>query len=108
MDYSKLFGLHMKRLEQKNCLLIVTGSIAAYKAPDLVRRLIEAGAQVRVVMTLSAEQFVTPLTLQAVSGFEVRTDMFDIKAEAAMGHIELAKWSDAIIVAPATADYLVI
>jgi phosphopantothenoylcysteine decarboxylase / phosphopantothenate---cysteine ligase len=106
MDYSKLFGLHMKRLEQKNCLLIVTGSIAAYKAPDLVRRLIEAGAQVRVVMTLSAEQFVTPLTLQAVSGFEVRTDMFDIKAEAAMGHIELAKWSDAIIVAPATADYL--
>jgi phosphopantothenoylcysteine decarboxylase/phosphopantothenate--cysteine ligase len=96
----------MKRLEQKNCLLIVTGSIAAYKAPELVRRLREAGGQVRVVMTSSAEQFVTPLTLQAVSGFDVRCDMFDAKAEAAMGHIELAKWSDAIVVAPATADYI--
>jgi len=96
----------MKRLEQKNCLLIVTGSIAAYKAPELVRRLVEAGGQVRVVMTSAAEQFVTPLTLQAVSGFDVRSDMFDAKAEAAMGHIELAKWSDAIVVAPATADYI--
>lgn len=96
----------MKRLEQKNCLLIVTGSIAAYKTPELVRRIIEAGGSVRVVMTSSAEQFVTALTLQAVSGFEVRSDMFDAKAEAAMGHIELARWADAIVVAPATADYI--
>jgi len=96
----------MNRLEQKNCLLVVTGSIAAYKTPELVRRITEAGGSVRVVMTSSAEQFVTALTLQAVSGFEVRSDMFDAKAEAAMGHIELARWADAIVVAPATADYI--
>jgi phosphopantothenoylcysteine decarboxylase/phosphopantothenate--cysteine ligase len=106
VPYSKLFGLQMNRLEQKNCLLVVTGSIAAYKTPELVRRIIEAGGSVRVVMTSSAEQFVTALTLQAVSGFEVRSDMFDAKAEAAMGHIELARWADAIVVAPATADYI--
>ena len=96
----------MNRLEQKNCLLVVTGSIAAYKTPELVRRITDAGGSVRVVMTSSAEQFVTALTLQAVSGFEVRSDMFDAKAEAAMGHIELARWADAIVVAPATADYI--
>ena len=106
VPYSKLFGLQMNRLEQKNCLLVVTGSIAAYKTPELVRRITEAGGSVRVVMTSSAEQFVTALTLQAVSGFEVRSDMFDAKAEAAMGHIELARWADAIVVAPATADYI--
>jgi phosphopantothenoylcysteine decarboxylase/phosphopantothenate--cysteine ligase len=87
-------------------LLGVTGGVAAYKAPDLVRRLRERGAEVRVVMTAGAQQFVTPLTLQAVSGEVVRTSLWDEDAEAAMGHIELARWADKIIVAPATADFL--
>src|ERR1043165_7440561 len=87
-------------------LLGVTGGIAAYKSPDLVRRLIEGGAEVQVVMTRSATEFVTPLTFQAVSGRPVRTDLWDPAAEAAMGHIELARWADAVIIAPATADFL--
>jgi len=90
----------------RKILLGVTGGIAAYKTPDLVRRLIEAGAQVQVVMTQSAAQFVTPLTLQAVSGRPVRTDLWDPHAEAAMGHIELARWADEILIAPASADFL--
>src|ERR1043165_4359430 len=87
-------------------LLGVTGGIAAYKSPDLVRRLIEGGAEVQVVMTASAQQFVTPLTFQAVSGRPVRTDLWDPAAEAAMGHIELARWPVRIVVAPASADFI--
>jgi phosphopantothenoylcysteine decarboxylase/phosphopantothenate--cysteine ligase len=90
----------------KRVLLGVTGGIAAYKAPDLVRRLRERGADVRVVMTASATRFVTPLTFQAVSGHPVRTDLWDPAAEASMGHIELARWADVVVVAPATADFL--
>lgn len=80
--------------------------IAAYKIPELVRRLREDGAEVRVIMTPAATQFITPLTLQAVSGYPVGTSMLDEAAEAAMGHIEFARWADAILVAPATADLL--
>ena len=87
-------------------LLGVTGGIAAYKSPDLVRRLRERGAEVQVVMTEGARQFVTPLTFQAVSGREVRDSLWDASAEAAMGHIELARWADAVLVAPATAEFL--
>jgi phosphopantothenoylcysteine decarboxylase / phosphopantothenate---cysteine ligase len=96
----------MSALNAKRLLVVVSGGIAAYKAPDVVRRLIEAGAEVRVVMTPAATAFITPLALQAVSGHEVRLDLFDPAAEAAMGHIELARWSDAVVVAPATADFL--
>jgi phosphopantothenoylcysteine decarboxylase/phosphopantothenate--cysteine ligase len=87
-------------------LLGVTGGIAAYKSPDVVRRLRERGAEVQVVMTEAARQFVTPLTFQAVSGRAVRDSLWDASAEAAMGHIELARWADAVLVAPATAEFL--
>jgi phosphopantothenoylcysteine decarboxylase/phosphopantothenate--cysteine ligase len=87
-------------------LLGVTGGVAAYKTPDLVRRLRERGALVRVAMTAGARQFVTALTLQAVSGEAVRTSLWDENAEAAMGHIELARWADKIVIAPATAGFL--
>ncbi len=87
-------------------LLGVTGGIAAYKSPDLVRRLRDAGADVRVVMTRGAQAFVTPLTFQAVSGHRVHTELLDEEAEAGMGHIELARWADRIVVAPATADFM--
>ena len=90
----------------RRILLGVTGGIAAYKTPDLVRRLIERGAEVQVVMTRGAREFITPLTLQAVSGRPVRTDLWDREAEMAMGHIELARWADAVLVAPATADFI--
>ncbi|TDY04127.1 bifunctional phosphopantothenoylcysteine decarboxylase/phosphopantothenate--cysteine ligase CoaBC [Thiohalophilus thiocyanatoxydans] len=96
----------MTQLANKHILLGVTGSIAAYKAADLVRRLREAGAEVRVVMTAGAGEFVTPMTFQAVSGHPVHQHLLDADAEAAMGHIELARWADAIIVAPASADFL--
>lgn len=96
----------MRSLNNKHIILGITGSIAAYKSADLARRLREAGAQVRVVMTDSAKQFITPLTMQAVSGNPVHDDLFDLQAEAAMGHIELARWADAVIVAPATADLM--
>jgi len=96
----------VNKLAFKNCLLVVTGSIAAYKTPDIVRRLRDEGAEVRVVLTSAANEFVTPMALQAVSGNEVRQDLFDPIAEAGMGHIELARWADAIIVAPASADYI--
>ena len=96
----------MNTLSAKRVILVVTGGIAAYKAPDVVRRLRDAGAAVRVVMTPGAMQFITPLTLQAVSGFEVRTALFDPAAEAAMGHIELARWADVVVIAPASADFL--
>ena len=94
----------MPRLDGKNILLGVTGGIAAYKAPDLVRRLRERGATVQVVMTEGAQAFVTPMTFQAVSHRPVRTHLWDRDAEMAMGHIELARWADEIVIAPATAD----
>src|SRR3990167_6004804 len=89
-------------LIHKHILLGVTGSIAAYKSADIVRRLREAGAIVRVIMTENAKRFITPLTMQAVSGHPIHEDLFDVRAEAAMGHIELARWADVIVVAPAT------
>src|SRR5476651_2334030 len=95
-----------QQLTNKQIILGVTGGIAAYKSADLVRRLREAGADVRVVMTAKAQEFITPLTMQAVSGNPVHTDLFDLKAEAAMGHIELARWADVILIAPATADFI--
>lgn len=98
--------LHLMLFDNRKILLGVTGGIAAYKAADLVRRLKERGADVQVVMTDGARQFITPLTLQAVSGREVRTGLFDLGAEAAMGHIELARWADDILIAPASADFL--
>ncbi|OGT43120.1 MAG: phosphopantothenoylcysteine decarboxylase [Gammaproteobacteria bacterium RIFCSPHIGHO2_12_FULL_37_34] len=93
-------------LIHKHILLGVTGSIAAYKSADIVRRLREAGAIVRVIMTENAKRFITPLTMQAVSGHPIHEDLFDVRAEAAMGHIELARWADVIVVAPATADFM--
>ncbi|HVN44144.1 MAG TPA: bifunctional phosphopantothenoylcysteine decarboxylase/phosphopantothenate--cysteine ligase CoaBC [Steroidobacteraceae bacterium] len=90
----------------KHIVVGVTGGIAAYKSPDLVRRLRERGAEVQVVMTAAAREFVTPTTFQAVSGRQVRSDLWDAAAEAAMGHIELARWADAVLIAPATADFL--
>jgi len=87
-------------------LLGVTGGIAAYKSADLVRRLGERGAEVQVVMTAGARQFVTPLTFQALSGRPVRSDLWDESAEAAMGHIELARWASHVLVAPASADFM--
>ena len=90
----------------KHLLLGVTGGIAAYKCPELVRRLRETGAEVQVVMTAGAQRFVTPLTFQAVSGRAVRTELWDAAAEFGMGHIELARWADVVLVAPATAGFL--
>ena len=94
----------MESLINKNILLGVTGGIAAYKSAEIVRVLKKAGSSVRVVMTQSAQEFITPLTLQALSGNPVSTDLLDAEAEAAMGHIELARWADAILIAPATAN----
>lgn len=85
-------------------LLGISGGIAAYKSADLARRLVEANAQVRIAMTASAQDFITPLTLQALTGNPVHTDLLDTGAEAAMGHIELARWPDLILIAPATAN----
>lgn len=84
----------------------ISGGIAAYKCADLTRRLIERGAQVQVVMTPAAKEFITPLTMQAVSGRPVSDSLLDPAAEASMGHIELAKWADLILLAPATADLI--
>ena len=94
------------RRAPRRILLGVTGGIAAYKAAELVRRLREHGAEVQVVMTGAAQRFVTPLTFQALSGRAVRTELWDEAAEAAMGHIELARWADLVLVAPASADFL--
>jgi phosphopantothenoylcysteine decarboxylase/phosphopantothenate--cysteine ligase len=93
-------------LKGQHVLLCVGGGIAAYKALELVRRLREAGAEVQVAMTEGAQQFVTPLSFQALSGSPTRTSLWDSAAEASMGHIELARWADRIVVAPATADLL--
>ncbi|ODN43160.1 bifunctional phosphopantothenoylcysteine decarboxylase/phosphopantothenate--cysteine ligase CoaBC [Piscirickettsia litoralis] len=93
-------------LKNKKVLLAISGGIAAYKSAELVRRLIEQGAKVQVVMTQGAQAFITPLTLQALSGRPVRDSLLDSTAEAAMGHIELARWADLILIAPATADVI--
>lgn len=93
-------------MSTQNILLGVTGGIAAYKTPELVRRLRDRGANVQVVMTRGASQFVTETTLQAVSGNPVRENLWDKDAEAAMGHIELARWADQVIIAPATAEFM--
>ena len=93
-------------LNGQRILLCVGGGIAAYKSLDLVRRLRDAGAQVQVAMTAGAQQFVTPLSFQALSGQPARTSLWDSAAEQAMGHIELARWADRVLVAPATADLL--
>ena len=96
----------MQTLSNKKILLGVTGGIAAYKSAELVRLLIKAGAEVRVVMTPSAREFVQPLTYQALSGHRVYVDLFDAEADSAMDHIELARWCDLMLVAPASADFL--
>lgn len=96
----------MSQLFRRKILLGVTGGIAAYKSADLVRRLSDAGAEVRVAMTEAATRFVGPLTFQAVSGQPVHLDLLDPAAEAAMGHIELARWADTILIAPASADFI--
>jgi phosphopantothenoylcysteine decarboxylase/phosphopantothenate--cysteine ligase len=93
-------------MQGKRILLGVTGGIAVYKSADLVRRLIERGAQVQVVMTRAAREFVTPVTFQALSGRPVRTELWDSAAEAAMSHIELARWADLVLLAPASAHSL--
>ncbi|GAA6132438.1 bifunctional phosphopantothenoylcysteine decarboxylase/phosphopantothenate--cysteine ligase CoaBC [Halopseudomonas sabulinigri] len=96
----------MQPLINKQVVLGVSGGIAAYKSAELIRRLRDAGAEVRVVMTQAAREFITPLTLQALSGHPVHGDLLDPEAEAAMGHIELARWADLVLIAPATADLM--
>ena len=94
----------MKQLANKHILLCVTGGIAAYKAAEIIRLFKTSGSNIRVLMTEAAQEFITPLTMQALSGNQVHTDLLDTKAEAAMGHIELAKWSDIILIAPCSAN----
>lgn len=96
----------MTSLANKRVLLGITGGIAAYKSADLLRRLQTAGAEVKVVMTQAATEFITPLTFQALSGQPVHLDLLDTDAEAAMGHIELARWADATLIAPASANFI--
>ena len=96
----------MLSLTNKRILLGITGGIAAYKCAELTRLLTKAGAEVRVAMTKAATEFITPLTMQALSGNRVHLDLLDTEAEAAMGHIELARWADLILVAPASADFI--
>ncbi|GAA6135419.1 bifunctional phosphopantothenoylcysteine decarboxylase/phosphopantothenate--cysteine ligase CoaBC [Oceaniserpentilla sp. 4NH20-0058] len=96
----------MQRLTNKRILLGITGGIAAYKTAELVRALVTNGADVRVVMTDGAKEFITPLTLQALSGNPVHHSLLDPEAEAGMGHIELAKWADFILIAPASANFI--
>lgn len=94
------------RLEGKHILLAVSGGIAAYKAADLCRLMQRAGAEVRVMMTRAAMQFISPLTFQALSRFPVATELLSMEEESSIGHISLARWADLIVVAPATADFL--
>ena len=96
----------MTRLTNKRILLGVTGGIAAYKSAELIRSMQEEGAEVRVVMTAAAREFITPLTLQALSGHPVSTTLLDAETESVMGHIELARWADLILIAPASADFI--
>ncbi|NQZ32309.1 MAG: bifunctional phosphopantothenoylcysteine decarboxylase/phosphopantothenate--cysteine ligase CoaBC [Oceanospirillaceae bacterium] len=96
----------MQRLTNKRIILGITGGIAAYKSAELTRFYKSAGADVRIVMTHAATQFITSLTLQALSGNTVHTSLLDPEAEAGMGHIELARWADIIVIAPASADFM--
>ena len=96
----------MAFMKHKRILLGVTGGIAAYKSAEIIRRLQDLGAEVRVVMTRAAKEFITKMTLQALSGHEVHDDLLDEKAEAAMGHIELGRWADVMLIAPASADFI--
>ena len=96
----------MAHLFNRNVLLGVSGGIAAYKSAELIRQLQERGATVRVIMTQGAQEFITPLTLQALSGNPVHTELLDADAELGMGHIELARWADLLLIAPATADLI--
>jgi phosphopantothenoylcysteine decarboxylase/phosphopantothenate--cysteine ligase len=96
----------MRSLQNKRILLGISGGIAAYKSAELCRLLTKAGAEVRVVMTRGAQEFITPMTMQALSGHRVHTELLDAEAEAAMGHIELARWADLILVAPASANFI--
>jgi phosphopantothenoylcysteine decarboxylase/phosphopantothenate--cysteine ligase len=96
----------MSTLSNKRIIVGITGGIAAYKSAEIVRRLQDRGAEVQVVMTPSAEEFIRPLTLQALSGYPVHADLLDPEAEAGMGHIELARWADLLLIAPATADFV--
>lgn len=99
-------SLESQQAHHKKLLVCITGSIAAYKSVLLVREAVKAGYQVRVALSQAAEQFVTPLTLQALSQNRVYTSLFDAEAELSMGHIELAKWADCIVIAPATANII--
>ena len=96
----------MASLAEKHIVLGITGGIAAYKSAELVRRLLDQGAVVQVVMTEAAKAFIAPLTLQALSGRPVRDSLLDPSAESGMGHIEIARWADQIVVAPASADFI--
>ncbi len=96
----------MLSLANKRILLGVTGGIAAYKSAEIIRRLQDAGATIQVVMTRAATEFITPLTLQALSGNPVHLELLDTEAEAAMGHIQLSRWADAVLIAPASADFI--
>jgi len=100
------FSIFSSVFQQMKVLLAVTGGIACYKSPEIVRRLSDHGIEVRVVMTHSACEFIKPLTFQAVSGHPVHLDLLDEQAEAGMGHIELARWADVLLIAPATANTL--
>ncbi len=96
----------MLSLTNKRILLGITGGIAAYKCAELTRLFTKAGAEVRIAMTEAATEFITPLTMQALSGNRVHLNLLDTEAEAAMGHIELARWADLVLIAPATADFI--
>lgn len=96
----------MSSLANKRIIVGITGGIAAYKGAEIVRRLQDQNAEVRVVMTTGATEFIRPLTLQALTGHPVHTDLLDPDAEAAMGHIELARWADLVLIAPATANFI--
>jgi len=95
-----------KMFSNKRILLGVTGGIAAYKAAEILRRIQDQGGDVRVVMTKAATEFITPLTMQALSGYPVHLDLLDTEAENAIGHIELARWADLILIAPASANFI--
>ena len=94
----------MNTLKNKKILLGVSGSIAAYKSPDIVRRLQDLGAEVRVILTAGGKEFVSELSLQTVSKNKIYDNLWDKEAELAMGHIELARWADVVVIAPASAN----
>jgi phosphopantothenoylcysteine decarboxylase/phosphopantothenate--cysteine ligase len=96
----------MSRLADQHFIVGITGGIAAYKSAELVRRLCKQGAEVQVIMTQAAKAFIAPLTLQALSGRPVRDTLLDPEAESGMGHIELGRWADTIVIAPASADFI--